>query len=170
MYQLMQYVSNGELDPVTHEFNVQPPKAEITKRRRRRLAGEKEEGPPNTNRYGVMSTKLLHTNLAVVHYSVFFQMCRAHGIGYDIKEKQGTVFTLIDNTKRERLGMLTIGDDLKSTLANFARNLSTIHHEISAPNMQGETNFKSAIKDVEAILNITIENAEEYEESQAQPS
>ena len=43
MYQLMQYVSNGELDPVTHEFNVQPPKAEITKRRRRRLAGEKEE-------------------------------------------------------------------------------------------------------------------------------
>ena len=32
-----------------------------------------------------MSTKLLHTNLAVVHYSVFFQMCRAHGIGYDIK-------------------------------------------------------------------------------------
>ncbi|XP_076101914.1 IQ domain-containing protein H-like isoform X2 [Mytilus galloprovincialis] len=184
MYQLMQYVSNGALDTTTHEFNVPAPKSDSTKRRRRRLAGEKEEAPPNTSRYGVMSTKLLHTNLAVVHYSVFFQMCRAHGIGYDIKEKQGTVFTLIDNTKRERLGMLTIGDDLKSSLANFARNLSTIHQEISAPNMQGETNFKygyyledpdaiahseaikSAIKDVEAILNITIENAEEYEEIQ----
>lgn len=166
MYQLMQYVSNGSLNPESHEFHVPPPKVDNSKRRRRRLAGEKEEGPPNTNRYGVMSTKLLHTNLAVVHYSVFFQMCRAHGIGYDIKEKQGTVFTLIDNTKRERLGMLTIGDELKATLANFARNLSTIHNEISAPNMQGETNFKSAIKDVEAILNITIENAEEYEENQ----
>ena len=39
----------------------------------------------NSSRFAVMSTRLLHTNLAVVHYSVYFQMCRAHGIGYDIK-------------------------------------------------------------------------------------
>lgn len=32
-----------------------------------------------------MSARLLHTNLAVVHYSVYFQMCRAHGIGFDIQ-------------------------------------------------------------------------------------
>lgn len=43
MYQLMQYVSNGTLDTTTHEFNVPTPKQDITKRRRRRLAGEKEE-------------------------------------------------------------------------------------------------------------------------------
>lgn len=41
--------------------------------------------PPNPNRYGILSTKLLHSNLSVIHYSVFFQMCRAHGIGFDIK-------------------------------------------------------------------------------------
>ena len=30
-------------------------------------------------RYAVMSSKLRHTNLAVIHYSVFFQTCRALG-------------------------------------------------------------------------------------------
>lgn len=84
MFQLMSYVSNGKLDLSTHTFNVPPP-PQVQKKRRRRLAGQDDEPPPNTSRYAVMSTRLLHTNLAVVHYSVFFQMCRAHGIGYDIK-------------------------------------------------------------------------------------
>ena len=84
MFQLMSYVSNGQLDLKTHTFNV-PPNKQVQRKRRRRVAGQDDEMPPNTSRYAVMSTRLLHTNLAVVHYSVFFQMCRAHGIGYDIK-------------------------------------------------------------------------------------
>ena len=41
--------------------------------------------PPSPYRFAILSTRLLHSNLSVIHYSVFFQMCRAHGIGFDMK-------------------------------------------------------------------------------------
>ncbi|XP_033634327.1 IQ domain-containing protein H-like [Asterias rubens] len=161
---LMLYVTGGVLNNKTCEFHVPPPKKERKKSIRRRYEDLEPEEPPNTNRYAVMSTRLLHTNLAVVHYSVFFQMCRAHGIGFDIKEKQGTAFTLIDSYKREGIGMMTVGEELQGTLASFARNLSVIHQEISAPNMQGTSNFKAVIEDIEGILGTTIQNMDRPED------
>ncbi|XP_064651541.1 IQ domain-containing protein H-like isoform X2 [Lineus longissimus] len=163
MTSLMHFVTNATLDPLQHTLDIPPPIKEEKRQRKLRFKKVEEDEPPVTSRFAVMSTRLLHSNLAVVHYSVFFQMCRAHGIGYDIKEKQGTAFTLVDSFNRENLGMLTIGDNLQGALATFARNMSVIHQEISAPNMQGDTNFKAAIEDIEGILGTTIQNAEESE-------
>ncbi|KAK1784921.1 hypothetical protein P4O66_018355 [Electrophorus voltai] len=140
MTQLMLLMTGGTLDCHTGRLEV-PPVRDAKPTARHRVPKANTPAPGHS-RFAVMSSRLIHTNLAMVHYSVFFQMCKAQGIGFDIKARQGSLFALHDSAERSSLSMLTISPDLQGALLTFARNLSVIHQEISAPNMQGETNFK----------------------------
>ncbi|XP_068131135.1 IQ domain-containing protein H isoform X2 [Hyperolius riggenbachi] len=160
MTQLLQYLTSGTLDCTNSRLNV-PVSKKLERSRHRTVT---VEDPLISSRAAVLSTRLVHTNLSLVYYNVFFQMCKAHGIGYDVKERQGTVFLLLENQKRHRIGMLSIAEDLQGALMTFARNLFIIHQEISAPSMQGETNFKATVQEIETILGVTEENKLVFEQ------
>ncbi|CAF2899332.1 unnamed protein product [Rotaria sp. Silwood2] len=122
------FVTTGHFDPQTHLFTT---KVKQAKRLRNWQGSAPEYNTVERNRYAVWSSRLHHSNLSVLHYSVFFQMCRAHGVGFDIREQQGSVFTLLECDRHENIGMITIGDTLQNTLSNFAYNLNAINQEIT---------------------------------------
>ena len=138
LYRVMRCVTGGHFDASTHSFQVT---VKPTKQRTRN--GAKEHAPvAMKHRYAVWSARLHHSNLSVLQYSVFFQMCRAHGVGFDTRDNQGTVFTLLECDRHEHLGMVVIGDTLQQTLANFAYNLNAIDQEITTKTMKGRSNFR----------------------------
>ncbi|KAL6106680.1 iqch [Pungitius sinensis] len=114
--------------------------------------------PPVFNRYAVIGSHLFHSNLSMLYHNVFFMVCDAHGIGFNYKGKHGTVFAIYDSSERCTIGMITVSEDLQGALVTFARNLSVIHQEISPSKMQGETNFKELIKNIDDVLQMTVRN------------
>ncbi|KFV69911.1 IQ domain-containing protein H, partial [Dryobates pubescens] len=162
--QLMLYVTDGNLDCRSSRFEVS---LGAKKMKTQRTQQEEIKTPsPLSNWCAVASTQLRHSSLSGTYYNALLQMCKARGVGFDLQEKQGTVFILYEDQKRHRLGMITIGEDLQGVLLTFARNLFIIHQEISPPNMQGETNFKMAVQGIAAILGTAAGNTLEWEEEQ----
>ncbi|XP_065135070.2 IQ motif-containing protein H [Paramisgurnus dabryanus] len=164
MTQVMLMMTGGTLDCRTSKLEV-PVKDKKTSVCQSKV--KREAQTSMTSRFAVMATRLMHTNLSLVYYSTFFLMCKAQGIGYDVKARKGTVFVLHDSKDRKSLGMLTISEHLPGALLTFARNLSVIHQEISGPNyMQGTNNFKDLIKDIEDVLGIPVQNQIKFQEEE----
>ncbi|NWR00752.1 IQCH protein, partial [Paradoxornis webbianus] len=162
--QLLMYMTDGNLDCGSSCLQG-PLGSKGSKSQQVQHEGTKPPAP-SSPRCAVASSQLRHSSLSGISYNLLLHVCQARGVGFDLQEKQGTVFVLYEDQKRHSLGMITIGEDLQGVLLTFARNLFIIHQEISAPNMQGETNFKMAIRDIEAILGVTAGNKLRLEEEQ----
>ncbi|VDM04145.1 unnamed protein product [Schistocephalus solidus] len=62
--------------------------------------------PRKVELYAVVSANLNHSCLALIQYPVLLRICRALGIGFSLQEKEGSAFTLFNELKHEKLGMM----------------------------------------------------------------
>ena len=65
---------------------------------------------------------IYHSGLTSIHYKTFFHLCRLKSISYDLENKVGTTFVLLDNLQTGVLGLLAIG------IFNNANNLDSTYY------------------------------------------
>ncbi|CAH8554058.1 unnamed protein product [Schistosoma turkestanicum] len=169
MTQLVLFATNTtfEINQFTgeHQIIAKPPTILLEKKINEEsqeliMSNEKyTEIQKNFKRYAVVSTRLHHSNLTMIQYSVFFKICRANYIGYNLKERQGILFSPMDSYRRDRLALVSISESLENALKKFVSTLTIIHKEISTPNTSGVNNFQSVVKQLEQTLGQVIENS-----------
>ncbi|XP_070619459.1 IQ domain-containing protein H isoform X3 [Erythrolamprus reginae] len=101
MTQVALYMTEGTIDFASSRFQVHlPSKKPPVKKKHTRATSSL------VSRYVLMSSSIKNGNLSFIYYNVFLQMCKAHGIGYDVRLKEGTAFILFEDKKRNTFGMI----------------------------------------------------------------
>ncbi|XP_058012763.1 IQ domain-containing protein H [Ahaetulla prasina] len=78
------YVTEGTFDCASSRFQVQLPSKKPP------VQKEQTRSTSLVSRYVLMSSSIKNGNLSFIYYNVFLQMCKAHGIGYDVQNNWRT--------------------------------------------------------------------------------
>ena len=113
----------------------------------------------------VMNEMLYHPQLASIHHSAFFNLCRLKGVSFDLQERTGTVFNLMDSFVGGVLGIQTVGSSLLDALRKFADCLDFMQKQVGPASstkpsqMTHEVSFRDVIKAIKAIVDLHVGDA-----------
>mmetsp|Transcript_30 Transcript_30/g.78 ORF Transcript_30/g.78 Transcript_30/m.78 type:complete len:1089 (+) Transcript_30:71-3337(+) len=108
-------------------------------------------------RYCVTTDYLYHSNLASVQYNVFFNLCRLKGVHFDLQERVGTAFVLVDSFAAGTLGLLTVAKQPVSAFKSMLEALDFIQLQLGINKGHSERflpagTFKDAVVEVKKQL------------------
>lgn len=112
-------------------------------------------------RHYVVSQYVRHPNLSSIQYSNFFNLCRMKGISFDLQEKKGTAFNLVDSFATGVLGIMGVGSSLLDCFSTVERGMLFIQKQVGvhkAPSAgsgeEDDANFKEILAAVKFVVQI----------------
>jgi hypothetical protein len=111
-------------------------------------------------RHYVVSQYVRHPNLSSIQYSNFFNLCRMKGISFDLQEKKGTAFNLVDSFATGVLGIMGVGSSLLDCFSTVERGLLFIQKQVGvhkapfADSEEDDANFKDILAAVKFVVQI----------------
>lgn len=100
---------------------------------------------------------IYHPNLSTMQYGSFFNLCRLKGVAFDLQERLGTAFMLIDSLTGGMLGIMSVGRTKNDCVKQMNTALSFIQQQVGAFSLRSEfddeeSNFSSFTKCVKKIV------------------
>mmetsp|Transcript_18516 Transcript_18516/g.44379 ORF Transcript_18516/g.44379 Transcript_18516/m.44379 type:complete len:305 (-) Transcript_18516:177-1091(-) len=167
-FELFNFISGGELDVRDGHYYVGGDDDEDTSTIATSATPAPSEGqtvwamPPEDRnvaqrRFFVTADFLFHPNLASVQYSVFFNLCRLKGVHFDLQDRVGTAFVLVDSFASGVLGLLAVGRSELPALRFLADALDFIQLQLGVARGQGpkylpQGAFLGAVTEVKAQI------------------
>ena len=131
VFTLTNFLLRGNVETASGEYMVRPmassdlptailPNIEAGEDSKDFTDSEKEKDlsllPPLETRSYVAIDCLYHPNLGAMQYGSFFNLCRLHGISFDLQQKTGTAFMLTNTLASGIIGLIGVGSDTKDAM------------------------------------------------------
>lgn len=139
-FKLFRFLTFGAFDQATGSYLVP--------------IGEDPSAPRTAPRFYAIADFLHQPNLATIQYNVFFGLCRQQGITFDLHDKVGTVFNIVDTLSRGYLGVSSAGATAKDALRDLVGALAFILNQCQDGD-QAAKETRITAKNFQKILNVT---------------
>jgi len=128
MFGFFHFLAAGEYDADSGFYYAAPAKGTPVPANEEERRAQREAD----RRCFVMNELFYHPGFTTVHHTAFFNLCRLKGISFDLQNKSGTVFNLLDSFASGVVGVLTAGRSQLDVLKLLTECLDFVQREVGS--------------------------------------